>query len=520
MEQLSISFPNNDPLFLLSPDEIYDMADQTLLFLLKEDRRIERKPARTHEKQLGEYHSMWANTAPDGGLLVLGMEDDGSFSGCSKLSPRELNGKEKASNTFCPECRTISKRIKVINIEGHEDFIILFRTNYQENKVICDVSGNAYIRIGDEKHKLTSDEIHELKIDKGQVDLEQEPTTLQYPDDFRDDLIRNFIEGLQRRRNFSRMHSTLELLQQRKLGRIEDSFFIPNKACVLLFAKEPNVIFPGCSIRFLRYEGEVEGTGRDYNVIKDIWLEGCIPELILDAARILESQLREFSRLGDDGKFYSAPEYPREAWYEAIVNACVHRSYSLRNMNIFVKMFDDRLVIESPGGFPPLVTPDNIYTSHHPRNPHLMNAMFYLDFVKCHNEGTRRMRDTMKEMNLPLPEFKQKEVASGNTSVRVTLRNNRKQRKVWIDSDVFHLLPRETAITLTKDETRVVNFIGENGKINVSEGQRLLPHIKTWHSVKKLLMSLCSRDILHHVSRYERDPDAHFILRTKMDNDK
>ncbi len=72
-----------------------------------------------------------------------------------------------------------------------------------------------------------------------------------------------------------------------------------------------------------------------------------------------------------------------------------HRSYGLRNMNIFIKMFDDRLVIESPGAFPPFVTPDNIYDSHHPRNPHLMNALYFLDFVKCANEGTRRMRDMM-----------------------------------------------------------------------------------------------------------------------------
>jgi ATP-dependent DNA helicase RecG len=59
-------------------------------------------------------------------------------------------------------------------------------------------------------------------------------------------------------------------------------------------------------------------------------------------------------------------------------------------MNVFVKMFDDKLVIESPGGFPPLVTPENIYTSHHPRNPTLMRAMFYLGLVKEHAEGTKR----------------------------------------------------------------------------------------------------------------------------------
>ena len=110
---------------------------------------------------------MWANTTPDGGLLALGMEDDGSFSGCSRLSHGELNEREKAAFTFCPDSRTDSNRITVTNKQGQNDFIILFRTYYREDKLACDVFGNAYTRVGDAKHKLTPEEMHELKLDKG-----------------------------------------------------------------------------------------------------------------------------------------------------------------------------------------------------------------------------------------------------------------------------------------------------------------------------------------------------------------
>jgi ATP-dependent DNA helicase RecG len=502
------------PPTLLSPDDIFQNADATLLSILREDRKIARKPARTHGRVIGEYHSMWANTAPEGGITALGIENDGTFTGCAMLSNSELNDREKAGHSYCPDSRSDSKRIPVINSLGQADFVLLLRTYYREDKVVCDVTGNAYTRVGDEKHRLRDDEIQELKIDKGQVDLEQEPVSMEYPDDFRTDLIAQFIAGVQRIRRLTQLHSDEEILEHRRLGKRQGGKFVPNVACALLFAKDPNALFPGCSIRFLRYEGESEQTGENYNVIKDIWLEGCIPELIVDIAVILQSQLREFSKLGEDGKFYTAPEYPQEAWYEAIVNACVHRSYGLRNMNTFVKMFDDRLVIESPGAFPPFVTPQNIYDSHHPRNPHLMRAMFYLDFVKCHNEGTRRMRDTMASMNLPGPSFEQKEVAKGFMSVRVTLRNNRKQRRVWLDSDVSRLVSPELAKELTLEETRVLNFVSEHESINVSECQRLLPHIKTWHSAKKLLSQLADRGILVHVHRkdIERDPDSCFTL--------
>ena len=306
----------------------------------------------------------------------------------------------------------------------------------------------------------------------------------------------------------------MEILEHRRLGRIRNGSLIPNVACCLLFAKDPILKFPGCKVRFLRIDGEVEKTGEQYNVIKDIWVEGPVPHLIVETAKVLESQLREFSRLDSDGKFYTAPEYPREAWYEAIVNACVHRSYGLKNMNVFVKMFDDKLVVESPGSFPPFVTPTNIYSSHCPRNPHLMNAMFYLDFVKCHNEGTQRMRDRMAEVNLPTPEFQQSEVAAGYTSVRVTLRNKIKQRKVWVDSDVSRVIGEALTKELSQEEIRILNFVAEHGSINVSECQRLIPTIQTWHSAKRMLTKLAVRGVLRHIHRddVDRDPDAKFVI--------
>ena len=403
------------------------------------------------------------------------------------------------------------------NISGNSDFVLLIRVDYREDKCVRDVSGNAYSRVGDSRHKLTPEELRELEIDKQEIDLEQEPVLLKFPEDFNRQLISQFVEGVKARRTLEQSHSTEEILVQRRLGKIDKSEFVPNVACALLFANDPRSIFPGCTVRFLRFEGEIEKTGRDYNVIKDIPLEGCVPELIVSTGEVVQGQLREFSRLDDDGKFYTAPEYPRPAWYEAIVNACAHRSYGLKNMPIFIKMFDDRLVVESPGAFPPFVTPQNIYNSHHPRNPHLMDALFYLEFVKCHNEGTRRMRDAMQDMKLPSPQFEQKNVNDGSRSVRVTLKNDRKQRKVWIDSDIGRFLPLDIIASLNQEEKRVLNFVGENGRINVSEGHRLLPHIKTWHSVKKVLIRLAKREILshHHRTDLERDSDAHFTLHAK-----
>jgi ATP-dependent DNA helicase RecG len=512
VQQLTFTFEKLLP--ILTPDDIYASLDAGLVAALKEDRRIERKPAGTHNRVLGEYYSMWANTAPDGGLIFLGVEDRGQISGCSHLSQNELNEREKSGRTHCPDARSESKRIQLVNLDGEIDFVLAIRVFYREDKVVTEVGGNAYIRIGDSKTRLSDQEVRELQNDKGQVDLEREPTVIAYPQDFNIELIRQFCEGVKKGRQLLTQHSREEILEHRRLGKMAKGKFRPNVACALAFAADPGAVFPGCKVRFLRFDGEREETGTDYNVVKDITIEGPVPVLITETAATLRQQLREFSKFGADGKFYTVPEYPEEAWYEVIVNACVHRSYGLKNMNIMVKMFDDRLVVESPGGFPPFVTPENIYTAHHPRNPKLMDAMFYLDFVKCHNEGTRRIRDAMEKMNLPEPEFAQKEINAGYTAVRVTLRNSAKQRVAWIDSDASKVIGEEESKLLTPEERRVVNFAAEQGSLNVSDCQRILPTVKTWHTAKAILKRLVAKGILteHRNPNIQKDPKAHFKL--------
>ena len=247
--QLLLPF-DEELLKLLNPDEIYENAEQELLTLLKEDRRLERKPAGVQGRLLGEYFSMWSNTSPNGGLIVIGQEDKGEFTGCESLSNDRLNKLEKSHYIYCPDSRVKSKRLRVTDKHGHENFVVVFRVQYREDKVIFNTSNHAYIRIGDEKHELTLDEIRELQIDKGQIDLEREKVDLTYPNDFRSELIKVFADGVRKTLQLLKPHSEEEILKIRRLGKIRYNRFVPNAACALLFSRDPNTLFPGCSIRF------------------------------------------------------------------------------------------------------------------------------------------------------------------------------------------------------------------------------------------------------------------------------
>jgi ATP-dependent DNA helicase RecG len=173
-------------------------------------------------------------------------------------------------------------------------------------------------------------------------------------------------------------------------------------------------------------------------------------------------------------------------------------------------MFDDRLEIQSPGGFPPFVTPENIYDNSTPRNRYIMDALYDLDFVQCANEGTKLMRDTMRDAGLPAPIFEQKQIS--HAQVRVTLQNDVKHRRAYVISDVTDIIGEDKATNLDEFERRIVNYVFEYGRVNVTQARN--QGLKDWHTARNRLLKLVERKILIRVGRtdIEKDPMAYFIL--------
>jgi ATP-dependent DNA helicase RecG len=507
---LPLTPPGDRPVQLLSPHEVFARAEATLLSRLIENSAVEKKNGKIRQTVLSEYFSMWANTGPDGGIILVGIENDGTKTGLVGSSDRQIAEIELAGPNLCPDARFEQKRIPIINNKGFEDFVIIFYIKYSENRVVENHRRKAYIRRGSDKHEILDFEKHQLRMDRGEIDFENEPCSLAYPEKFDTKEIDGFCEAVRFTLNGASYRTNEEVLQVRGLGKIVGSRFVPNNACALLFAIDPNDIFPGCMVRFFRFDGDVEGTGARFNATKDVWIKGTIPKIIESARAWIKSQVREYTRLGPDGKFFQGPEYPDDAWYEAIVNACVHRSYNMRNQNVFVKMFDSKLEIESPGGFPPGITPENIYNHSIPRNRRLCEAMFFLKYVLCAHEGTRRMRETMQEFGLPSPKFMQSDV--DGITVRVTLENNIAFRKQYVDSRAIEVIGFHQFKTLSEKERTVVNYTAEHDKITVSDASRVVKG--GWKQIKALLEGLCTRNIMKRISpmEIERDPKAHYIL--------
>ena len=192
----------------------------------------------------------------------------------------------------------------------------------------------------------------------------------------------------------------------------------------------------------------------------------------------------------------------------------MHRSYNLKNMNIFVKLFEDKMVIESPGSFLPPTTAETVYDAHNPRNPNLMWAMYYFDFVQCAYEGTRRMRAGMQEANLPDPIFTQRE--SGVFQVSVTLKNDVEHRKNFVRQEAMPALDPLIYESLTQAERLLVNWCADGRKITVKDAQDILGDMANdWRAAKAVLDSLTEKFVFERPPGKDRDRHRKWSLRKK-----
>ena len=106
-------------------------------------------------------------------------------------------------------------------------------------------------------------------------------------------------------------------------------------------------------------------------------------------------------------KSYDVPEYPIEAVREAFVNAIAHRDYSLVEDCITFYIYDDRILIGSPGGLPYPLTIDDLKLEVNPkhRNKTICRIFKYTKFMEHFGTGITRMRAEMLDSGLPEPEF-------------------------------------------------------------------------------------------------------------------
>lgn len=509
MQQTSFDFDNNElteDRSLWTPRDIWVHANQRVLESFKEDRRFERKNHKSPNlEDLATYFSTFSNT-PDGGLLIYGITDDGEIKGCN-FSQEQINKIERCHINFCPMAKPEFKKIPVV-VDGKSSFCIAIFIPYigvlvETNK------DQAWIRYGDSKHQMSEEEKRDFRSTRQELSFELSIAVhYNYPADFDLRIIQDFCDAFREREQRPEWKNDEILVDRHLLKKVDDQYK-PLNCLVLLAAKDPALTIPGCRIRVLRFDTLIEGSGESYSPLRDRVIEGNLVQLIQNSQEIVSAQIFDVTWLNLDGKFVTTPEYPKWAWFEAIINACVHRSYSFSGTEITVKLFPDRMEIESPGGFVPPVNEKTIYHTRSSRNHHLMDALRYLGYVRMAREGTRRIRESMMEYQLPEPSFRQE--ALHGVVVKVTLRNDQETHKRASDKDVALFFGVDVWRRLEEHEIKIAAHVFRNSTVQVSEAQRLTG--RTWATSKKDLERLVTKGVLvFEPGAYARDSKALYRL--------
>ncbi|BDP43167.1 DNA-binding protein [Deinococcus aetherius] len=370
---------------------------------------FDRKDARLRPAGLEKTVVAFANA--DGGEVFVGVKDDKEetntidrWRGLSDIE--DYNAHIASLSTLNP---TVPFRIKFLQALDVSTNIIMSVNVDKSNFVHKTSSQEVYVRQSAQSIRLTDPQrIIALSYSKGATTFEDEllmdcpPEVVAESAAVKDMLydVGSSLDGL-------------DYLLNQNLLRRED--FAPKVASVLLYADDPSSFMPRqCAVKVIRYETQEDDPERDH--LKEVYtVEGSSYDLIrrvIDKITEILSGIKIWTTYG-----LKPVEYPQEAIWEIVVNAIIHRDYSISD-HVHVKIFNDRIEVISPGKLPGFVSVDNILDQRFSRNPRVVRqlARYKNPPNKDMGEGLDTAFQKMKEWKLKNPVIEELE-----NGVRVTI---------------------------------------------------------------------------------------------------
>lgn len=320
--------------------------------------------------------------------------------------------------------------------------------------------GLPYIRRGAQSLPVDNEEkLKRLQLDKGVSSFES--NTLNVPIEF-------VTESLVIYEFMIEVIPTSEPLPWLK-KQLLISNGLPTVASVLLFADNPQAaLHKQCGIKIYRYATkDAEGT-RETLAFTPISVEGCAYKQIFEAVEKVTGIIQAIKIYSEDGT-ETTIQYPNETLHEIITNAVLHRDYSLAS-DIHIRIFDNRVEIESPGKLPGHVTTGNILKEQFARNGSLVRLInkFPNPPNQDVGEGLNTAFDAMKKMKLKEPIISEQE-----NSVLVSIRHE----------------------SLASPEEVIMNYLNNNATIN-NRTARGISNITSENSMKQIFYTLRDKGLI------------------------
>lgn len=441
--------------------------ERDIILSLEEDHFHDLKAKEIKPSKLSESISAFANAA--GGEIFLGIREEKK--GATKvrvwngfLDIEEANSILQMLNQIAPLADFISTTF----LECDGDPGLILKIEILRNASITKATdGIPYIRKGAQKLPIDTDEaLERLRLDKGISSYEDYKVKAGISEIENSTITIEFLLGVV-------PTAEPEPWLRKQMLIIDDS---PTVAGVLLFSEEPQALLPKrTAIKIFRYKTTELVPAREHLVFDPITMEGCAYHLIYSAVKKTQDIIEELKRLGHSGLL--DVEYPPETLHEIITNAVLHRDYSIA-ADIQIRIFDNRIEVESPGRLAGHVTTANILHTQYARNQRLVRLInkFPNPPNKDVGEGLNTAFDAMRKLRLKDPI-----IIEGESSVIVTIPHQK----------------------LASPEELVMEFLRNNDEITNRQARELCG-VRSENSMKGIFKRLQARGLIEQVPNRSR----------------
>ena len=356
-----------------------------------------------------------------GGTIIFGIDEKNNYNITGVYDPQDLQVKvTEQANQMEPIVRPlftvteIGNKI-VVSAEIAECDIYERPCYYRGAGKIR----GSFTRVGDADLPMTDYEIYSYEVYRRKIQDEQR----EVPDG-----IGSNVQNAQVQLYLSKVR-----IEKPNLSKLPDNDVLtlcnlfadnkPNLAGLLLFGLYPQSNFPGFDITAVvvpGYEiGNVDDDGARF--IDNKRIGGTIPEMLDSAMSFVQRNIKIRTIIDENGRRADKTEYPIKAIREIILNALIHRDYSIHTQSspIRILFFADRLEVENPGGLYGRLTLNNLgKVGADTRNPSIASALEILIDSENRFSGVPTIRREMEVAGLPEPIFD-----SSRGVFRVTLFN-------------------------------------------------------------------------------------------------
>jgi ATP-dependent DNA helicase RecG len=427
--------------------ETISVSQAEKLIQLEEGQFGDVKAIEARPSKLTEDISAFANA--DGGELYIGIDQIDAGGTKSRAwrgfaDPEGANAHLQVFDNLYPLSSEF--QYEFLSCEGQPGILLHVIVGKTKGVTLAS-NGVPYLRRGAQSIPQNTTELRKrLEYSKGVHSFENDLVNAERTAVTESDIVKEFVHDV------VPTAEPEEYLRKQSLIREEK----PTVAAVLLFADEPQAILPKhCGIKVYRFKTTAAEGFREAEAFIPKTVEGCMYRQIHAAVNLTKDLVESIPKMGS-GALFEQVQYPPETLHEIITNAVIHRDYSITD-DIHIRIFDNRVEVQSPGRLPANMTVKNLFTQRAARNGAVQRILnkFKDPPNRDVGEGLKTATNAMTNLGLEPPAFQEVE-----NSFLVTIKH---EKLATAELTIMEYLA--TRETINNKQARKITFIHEDWRM-------------------------------------------------------